>query len=688
MKKIYNYLFPVFLSLFAVAACDEDNEEIVQMTYENPCAIVTGISPVRGYVDTEFTISGEDFGVRTDDVKVYIGSQEASVISCEDKAIVAKVPVSATDGKITVEVFGQRVETDLSYSVLGKPGISAVKPSFGFPGTDIVFEGHDLGVSKTLYTLLFVGCTDKAEIIGTPTDERFQVKLPESAESGIMTLKISNQAVDLASYPFTVLKHATLDLPKQDEPVPSGYAGSTFTITGTNLAQGLLKPVEGLQPLRVTFTAKAGGEPVQAVIDVDKLTDKSITVTVPETLIAGDYVVTVITPFETIESTLAYTVLPMPEVMEVTPLRGYVGSTMTITGKNFVNDVKDIEVKFGDTPATEVTLEGDKTEIVVKVPAMTDFGEKELSLFMYGVEIPMGDWKTFELLTSPVITSVITDNRFSRAAVEQGDIITVTGTGFQNSRVTSAMFNGQPLTVTVESNTQITATVSEDCSVGEGVIMLHFEGVDADVVSTDKLNMLKTGSDISEYVLTNGKQPFKAVEEFSGKGHYTPVGWKFNYGGGNNGFQHLGEGKDPHEGLYLSSGDDPGLLVIQNSWDKLPHKQNGKMWQTIELPAGVYDVVLNLTEVNVMEGGRHQAGFFVQKGDDTTLPDINPDRYQWEGTVDNILAGVNIATGNYNNQQLIMNDVEIDGQVTMGFVVQFNQKAHCLKLSSIEIRLK
>lgn len=92
-----------------------------------------------------------------------------------------------------------------------------------------------------------------------------------------------------------------------------------------------MKPVEGLQPLRVTFTAKAGGDPVQAVIDVDKLTDKSITVTVPETLIAGDYVVTVITPFETIESTLAYTVLPMPEVMEVTPLRGYVGSTMTIT---------------------------------------------------------------------------------------------------------------------------------------------------------------------------------------------------------------------------------------------------------------------------------------------------------------------------------------------------------------------
>ncbi|MDE6822421.1 IPT/TIG domain-containing protein [Bacteroides acidifaciens] len=688
MKKIYNYLFPVFLSLFAVAACDEDNEEIVQMTYENPCAIVTGISPVRGYVDTEFTISGEDFGVRTDDVKVYIGSQEASVVSCEDKAIVAKVPASATDGKITVEVFGQRVETDLSYSVLGKPGISAVKPSYGFTGTEILFEGHDLGVSKTLYTLFFVGCTEKTEIVGTPTDESFQLKVPESAESGIMTLQISNQTVDLASYPFTVLKHATLDLPKQGDPIPSGYAGSSFTITGTDLVQELLKPVEGLQPLRVTFTAKTGGEPIQAVIDGDKLTNKSITVIVPETLIAGDYVITVITPFETIKSTLAFTVLPMPEVVGATPLRGYVGSTMTIVGKNFVSDVKDIEVRFGDTPATEVTLEGENSDIVVKVPAMTDFGEKKLSLFMYGVEIPMGEWSTFELLTSPVIASVYTNNRFSQAAVEQGNTITITGTGFQNSSITSAMFNGQPLKVTVESNTQITATVPADCNVGEGVITLHFDGVDADIVSTDKLNMLKAGSDISVYVLTNGKQPFKAVEEFTGKGHYTPVGWKFNYGDGNNGFQHIGEGMNPHEGLFLGSSDDPGLLVIQNSWDKLPHKQNGKMWQTVELPAGIYDVVLNLTEVNVSEGGRHQAGFFIQKGDDTVLPDLNPDRYQWEGTVGAILADVNIATGNYNNQQLVMDGIEMDGQVTMGFVVQFNQKAHCLKLSFIEIRLK
>ena len=50
MKKIYNYLFPVFLSLFALAACDEDNEEIVPMSYTDPVATVTKIDPVEGYV--------------------------------------------------------------------------------------------------------------------------------------------------------------------------------------------------------------------------------------------------------------------------------------------------------------------------------------------------------------------------------------------------------------------------------------------------------------------------------------------------------------------------------------------------------------------------------------------------------------------------------------------------------------
>ena len=42
---IQDYLFSVFLSLFALAACDEDNEEIVPMSYTDPVATVTKIDP-------------------------------------------------------------------------------------------------------------------------------------------------------------------------------------------------------------------------------------------------------------------------------------------------------------------------------------------------------------------------------------------------------------------------------------------------------------------------------------------------------------------------------------------------------------------------------------------------------------------------------------------------------------------
>lgn len=349
MKKIYSYLFPVFLSFFALAACDEDNEEIVPMSYTDPVATVTKIEPVEGYVGNEFTINGDDFGIRTEDVKVFIGSQEAVVVSCADDAILAKVPESATNGKITVEVFGQRVETDLVYRVLGKPGVSVVKPSYGFPGASIVFEGQEFVSSKTLYTLTFGTSTDKAEIVGTPTDTEFTAKIPETAVSGVMTLIMAEQTIDLTSYPFTVLKHATLDIPKEDEPVPSGFAGSKFAITGTNLVQELLdKSVEGLEPLKVIFS-KAGGEPVEAVIDTDNLMDKSIPLTVPASLEAGDYTITVITPFETIGTQLKYTVLPMPTVTSISTKAGYINAEVTIIGQNFGTKAENIQVFFGET---------------------------------------------------------------------------------------------------------------------------------------------------------------------------------------------------------------------------------------------------------------------------------------------------------------------------------------------------
>lgn len=689
MKKIYNWLFPAFFSFCMITSCDGDNEEIISMSHTDPVATVEKLSYYSGYAGSEFTITGTEFGIRADMVNVYIGSKEAEVLSCTETEIVVKVPADATDGKITVDVYGQRIETDFIYQVLGKPGVSKVEPQYGFPGDEITFIGHDLVTAVSLYTVYFGDDTEnKAEIIGEPAEGKFTVKVPETAASGTVSLVVDGQSVDLSSYPFTVLRHAALDVPEEGEPVPSGFAGSVFTITGTNLVQELLdESVEEPGTLRVLFS-KDGEEPADAVIDRENLTENSIPLTVPASLEAGGYTVTVITPFETVQTQLQYVVLPKPVVESVTPLKGYVGTEVTISGKNFVRSVEDIEVKFGETPATDIKLAEGGGTLLVKVPVLTDFGATALSLSMQGAEIELGeDYSVFEVLSSPVITSVVTDNVFSEHAVRAGDVITIEGSGFKNSTLTSAVFNGQELDFTVESDTKITASVSADSEAGEGAVVLHFEGVGTQVASTGKLNMLKKGSDVSEYVLVNGKRPFVSVEG-AASGHCTPAGWSFNYGSGNDGFYHDESlAGHPGEGLFMDA--DGGLLVIQTGWDRLSNKQNGKMWQAIELPKGTYDIVLNVAEVNVDAGGRKQAGFLIQKGGGEPS-NLDGGKFQWEDNDGSIKASINLTEkGSCKNVRFSQEDVKIDydGVSTLGFVVQFvNNK--CVKVSSVEILLK
>ena len=484
---------------------------------------------------------------------------------------------------------------------------------------------------------------------------------------------------------FTVLKHASLDAVKGEA---TGYATGMVSVSGTNLHQVVLDKTVVLEPVKAFFTPKAGGEAVEAEVRTQE--NELLDIQIPATLVPGDYKISVTTPFEKIEKTLDFKILPNPVLTSIEPLKGYVGATVTVVAENLGTIAKeDIQMMFGETPATDIIIV-DESTFTVKVPSLTTFGEISLSMTIHGVEMNMGGYASFEILASPVITSVETDNKFSSKAVQVGNTVTIKGTGFQNSTISSAIFGGKDLNYTVVSDTEITASVSEQCAEGEDVITLKFDDVMVDVVSSDKLNMLKAGSDISEYVLVNGKQPFKSVEEFTGKGHYTPVGWEFNYGAGNDGFYHKQDLEFPHEGLFKNSDSDPGLLVIQTSYDGLSNKQNGKMWQTIKLPQGNYDVILNVAEVWVDKSGRKKAGFFISKGNGDSTPNIAADGSWTEA--ENKLGDINLFEQGEQMKDIhfTLNDVNInyEDNTTLGFAVQFANNGRTVKVSSIEIRLK
>ena len=70
----------------------------------------------------------------------------------------------------------------------------------------------------------------------------------------------------------------------------------------------------------------------------------------------------------------------------------------------------------------------------------------------------------------------------------------------------------------------------------------------------------------------------------------------------------------PGEGLYMN--DQGGLLVIQSGWEGRSKKMNGKMFQTFNIPQGVYDVVIDVAELATNGSGRKKAGLFISKGGD------------------------------------------------------------------------
>lgn len=594
MKKIYNDLFLVFFSLFVVIACDENNDEIVPMTYTNPVASVTNINPVEGYVGDPFTITGTNFGIRTEHVKVYIGSQEAEIVSCEDKSIVAKVPESATNGNISVEVYKQKVETELGYRVLGKPGVSSVTPSYGFPGAEIVFKGQEFALSDALYMLQF-GSEDKAKIVEITNDKEFTAVVPESAVSGIISFAIGTQVIDMTSYPFTVLQHATLDVPKEGEPIPSGFAGSKFAITGTNLVQELLdKSVEGLEPLKVTFS-KAGGEPVEAAIDTDNLTDKSIPLTVPASLEAGDYTITVITPFETIGTQLKYTVLPMPTVTGISTKAGYINAEVTIIGQNFGTKAENIQVFFGETVCDKVTL-NDKGNIVVNVPkGVSSEAPVKIKLIIQGKEIEMGESGTFEVWETPEITSVETPYIYPYGTlVKAGQEITFTGKGFGTDKNSvTVTFEGISVPVTVNEITTTAITVTVPQGFNGGKVTMVFEGI-AQPVESDVLQPLPMDGDITSYVLKNSVQPFQgygfegASREWDREGLHD---WEKTNIKNAGGLQYPGDKNER----------DPNGCIALHQWGQ-KNNQNGKMWQKTKLPKGTYRFDLGGIALGVSSG--------------------------------------------------------------------------------------
>ena len=657
MKKLYNYLLFALFSL-SIVSCDKDEEEVVHLTNQDPVVTVTEISPVKGYVDTEFAITGTNFGVVPEYVEKKKKKTKLELISCEDQRLTVRVLEGATLGNISVVVYGQKVDTRLEYDVLGEPGVRDISPVYGFVGDEITFTGHDLGVSSAYYTILFAGQTETALLMNEPGDETFTVKVPAGAKSGEIALAIMDKNVNVSKQ-FTVLEHASLEKLSLSQ----GFAGSEVTVTGAHLNPEILEK-EGLELRGVKVCFKQGkNDPVEAEL-VGEAKDTEIRVKVPANLEAGEYQVIVSTSFEDIKETLAYTVLPAPEVTGLSISAGYINAEVIIKGKNFGTKAEDIQVLFGETACNNVTL-NEEGNIVVNVPKGLTKGENTIKLIILDTEISMNGNDTFEVWETPEILSVNSSYVYPYGTlVVAGEEITFAGHGFGTSKdAVTVTFDGVTVPAEINSITPTAIAVNVPNGFKGGKVTMVFDGIDEPVVS-DHLQLLPEDGDITPYVLKNYKHEFLVIEGSAarqGEWH-KPQDWEVE--------NVLADGK--LVGVqYQNKKNDVTSLAMQTDWGFPTTMSNGKIWQVTALSAGQYKVSVNVREINI-SGSVH---IVVAEGE--TIPNT-----------DDVETGkANVRISAVGNASTSLFTLDKSSTVSIGFVSTITAKQKYVKIESFKVEL-
>ncbi|MEI6519013.1 MAG: IPT/TIG domain-containing protein, partial [bacterium] len=274
--------------------------------YQPPTII--SFTPTSGSLTQSVTITGTNF-IGATDVK-FNGISVATFTVNSQTSITTTVPGDAMTGKISIIAPGGTATSVTDFTVYRPPTITNFTPISGVVGTSVTITGTNFSSvtavkfnSTIVTTFTIYSATSIIAIVPTgATNGKISVTNPDGTANSV-----GNFIVMPAITSFTPI---------------SGVVGTVVTITGTNLAGTTSIKFNGVSSLTIT-----------------NITATSLTVTVPVGAITGKISVT--NPDGTAISTNDFIV--MPAITSFTPIRGVVGTVVTITGTNLTGTTS---VKF------------------------------------------------------------------------------------------------------------------------------------------------------------------------------------------------------------------------------------------------------------------------------------------------------------------------------------------------------
>ena len=387
-------------------------------------ASISSFTPSCGPVGTSVTINGTNF---TGATAVAFNGTAASYTVNSSLKITATVPGGAATGKISVTgADAVMVSSAANFTVTGNvaASISSFSPTSGPVGTAVTITGTNLcGASAVTFN------ATAAQVFAVDSNTQITATVPSGATTGKIGVTTPVNTATSAT-DFTVTNPTG---PTISSFTPNfGSAGTKVTITGTNFTGAT----------QVMIGSKA--DPAFVVVS-----NTQVTATVQNGAHSGP--VTVTTPSGTATSATDFTVgsAPAPQITSFLPVSGPVGTKVTITGTGFTGATA---VDFNGAADPTFKIDSD-TQISATVPATATTGKISVT-GPGGTGTSSADF----VVTSPFIAS------FTPTIGPWGTQVVITGGNLTGA--TSLKFNGTTAAFTVNSGTQITATVPNGATTG------------------------------------------------------------------------------------------------------------------------------------------------------------------------------------------------------------------------------
>lgn len=381
--------------------------------------IINDFNPKYGAVGDTILLTGNGFS-SSGPITVKFSNGGSGVTATNyvnsETMVTATVPPGVVDGPIGVQVTGSGIpgwSASFFHPIGPGPYVTDMTPALGSTNDAVVLHGFHLTNSNlTFPTVKFPGAAAK-QFNPNAAGTQLSGYIPAGATSGPVTVTTS-AGTSTNAVGFTL--------------VPPGPYVTSFSPGMGNAGDTIL--IFGVHMLSVTNVWFAG----QPVSWLYLASDSQLQAKAPAGVTSG--------PIRVNGFTTSTNFFVPPSVSSFSPGSGSVGTTVTLSGVNFLGATT---VAFNGTPASSITVVNNATlQAVVPVGATTG---------LIRVTTPAGT--AYSALAFGVQPTVL---GFSPSAGPPGTVVTITGANLDEG-LTAVKFNGVTAVHDTPSFGQVTATV-------------------------------------------------------------------------------------------------------------------------------------------------------------------------------------------------------------------------------------